>query len=158
VRNDDDSKLLCQAMANPEWTQSTRFATLLSRRENAEELDRLIGEWTRDYPAEQVMATLQAAGVPSGVVETTENLVNDPQLRHRQHYRLLQHKVIGPHLYEAPAYRLSKTPARMWKAALALGEDNEHVYKDILGFSDNEITDLLLEGVITTESDRPAGV
>jgi crotonobetainyl-CoA:carnitine CoA-transferase CaiB-like acyl-CoA transferase len=46
----------------------------------------------------------------------------------------------------------------MWKAALALGEDNEHVYKDILGFSDNEITDLLLEGVITTESDRPAGV
>jgi benzylsuccinate CoA-transferase BbsF subunit len=157
VRSDGDWQALCRAMGNPEWTQSPQFATLLGRKENEEELTRLIGEWTKDYTAEQIMAILQAAGVPSGVVETCEDLFNDPQLKHRQHYRLLRHKVIGPHYYHAPAYKLSKAPVHIWKAGPALGEDNEYVYKKILGLSDDEVADLLVEGVITTETDRPAG-
>jgi len=36
-----------------------------------------------------------------------------------------------------------------------VGEDNEYAYKEILGLSDDEITDLLIEGVITTETDMP---
>jgi crotonobetainyl-CoA:carnitine CoA-transferase CaiB-like acyl-CoA transferase len=144
-------------MGNPDWAQSPRFATILSRKENEDELNKLIGEWTKDYPAEQVMATLQAAGVPSAVVQTCEDLFADPQLKHRQHFRLLQHKVIGPHHYHAPAYKLSKTPAHIWKAGPALGQDNEYVYKKLLCFTDDELAELLVQGVITTETDMPAG-
>jgi len=36
-----------------------------------------------------------------------------------------------------------------------LGEHNEYVYRQILGFSDDEIADMLVEGMITTDADAP---
>jgi benzylsuccinate CoA-transferase BbsF subunit len=157
VFTDEEWRAFCQVIGNPEWTKDPRFATILARKENEDELDRLIGEWTKDYTAEQIMAMMQDAGVPAGLVETPEDLFNDPQLKHREHFRFLEHKVIGRHAYNAPAYRLSKTPNHIWKSGPCLGEDNEYVYKEILGFSDDEIADLLIGGVITTETDMPAG-
>ena len=99
---------------------------------------------------------MQAKGVAAGVVQTMRDLVNnDPQLKHREHFVLLEHKEIGPHSYHNQAARFSKTPARVWKAAPCLGEGNEFVYKQILGLTDDDLSDLLAEGVITTEADVP---
>jgi len=142
-------------MGGPQWAGKPRFATFLGRKENEDELEPLIAEWTKDYAAEQVMATLQAAGVSSGVVQTFEDLFNDPQLKHRRHFVPLEHRVMGVHHYHMPAYRLSKTPAQLRRAAPCLGQDNEFVYKEILGYSDEEVAQFLLEGVITTEHDIP---
>ena len=86
----------------------------------------------------------------------TQDLFADPQLEHRQYFRVLNHKVIGPHAYHAPAYRLSKTPCELWKAGPCLGEDNEYVLKTFLGYPDDEIADMLVDGTITTEADLPA--
>jgi len=98
---------------------------------------------------------LQGAGVHAGVVQTAEDLFNDPQLKHREHFRFLEHRVIGVHAYHSPAYRLSKTPCDVKRAAPCLGGDNEYVYREVLGLSDDDIADLLIEGVITTETDMP---
>jgi len=156
ISNEEEWEGLCCVMGNPEWTREPKFSTVLGRKENEEELDRLIGDWTKDYTAEQIMAMTQDAGVPCGVVQNAEDLFSDPQLKHRQHLRFLEQKVIGRMAFEAPAYHLSKTPNHIWKAAPCLGEDNEYVYKEILGYSEDEIADLLAEGVITTETDVPS--
>jgi len=87
------------------------------------------------------------------MVSTGEDLLHDPQLGSRNHFVYLDHSFIGRHAYHAPAYRLSKTPHRLWKAGPCLGEDNLHVYKEILGLTEDEISDLIAEGVITTEAD-----
>ncbi|MCG6536485.1 MAG: CoA transferase [Syntrophales bacterium LBB04] len=137
-------------------TEDARFATLLARKANEDVLDGLIGKWTKQYSTEQIMVDLQVLGIPCGPVERPEDLFSDPQLQHREHFRILEHTVIGKHAYNAPAYRLSKTPNRITKAAPCLGEDNEFVYKNILGFTDDEIADLIIEGVITTDADLPA--
>jgi crotonobetainyl-CoA:carnitine CoA-transferase CaiB-like acyl-CoA transferase len=50
---------------------------------------------------------------------------------------------------------MSKTPNDIHKAGPCLGEDNEYVYREILGYTDDEIGDMLVEGVITTEADEP---
>jgi len=89
------------------------------------------------------------------VVANAQDLFEDPQLRHRSHFAPLEHTVIGIHHYHMPAYRLSKTPAQLYKASPCLGGDNEFVYKQILGYSDEEVTQFLLDGVITTEHDVP---
>jgi len=101
------------------------------------------------------MKLMQDVGVPCGVVQNAEDLFNDPQLKHRKHFHFLEHPVIGKHAYNAPAYILSKTPNSIHKAAPCLGEDNEWVYKEIAGLSDEEIGELLVEGIITTEYDVP---
>jgi len=156
VTNEDQWNKFCQAIGNLEWAQESRFATMLGRKENEDDLDELIAGWTADHTPEEVMTLMQANGVPAGMVMNTQNLVEDPQLKARQHFRSLKHTEIGEHLYQSPAYRLSKTPCHIWKAGPCLGEDNEHVYKNFLGYSDDEIAELLIEGVITTDSDLPS--
>ena len=155
VTDDDEWRSLCETMGKPPWCRESRFARMPSRKQNEAELDRLIGEWTGGYRPHQLMTLLQDAGVPAGVVQTAEDLFDDPQLKEREHFRFLRHSVIGDHAYNAPAYRLSKTPNHLYKAAPALGEDNEYVYKEILGYSDAEIAEMLVDGVITTEADLP---
>jgi len=154
VSTDEEWEKFCQIMGNPDWTKNGKFNTFMERKKNEDELNNLVGEWTKTYPPEQVASMMQDSGVPAGVVENChEDLFNDPQLKHRQHFRFLDHKVIGRHAYNAPAYILSKTPNHIFKAGPTLGEDNEYVFKDILGYSDDEIANLLVEGVITTDAD-----
>ena len=155
ISNDKEWQHLCLAMNNASWTKDPKFTTLLARKDNEEELDRLIGEWTKDYDPHELMAILQDASVPCGVVQTAEDLFNDPQVKEREHFRLLEHTVMGKHAYNAPAYRLSKTPNNITKAGPCLGEHNEYVYKKILGYTDDEIADMLIDGVITTDTDVP---
>lgn len=156
VRTDEEWQALGRVIGEPDWTKEAKFSTFTARKENEDELDRLIGEWTKDYPPEHIMATMQAAGVPAGVMLTSgQGIVNDPQAKHRHAFQWLNHQEIGPLLHHSPSYHLSKTPAHIWKAAPCLGEDNEYVYKEILGYSDDDIADLLIEGVITTEADVP---
>ena len=153
VFTDEEWTSFCEVVGNLEWTSDPKFASLSGRKRSEGELDRLVGEWTVNYTAEQVMTLMQAKGVPAGVVQTTEDLFNDPQLKHREHFVFLEHKEIGRHAYHNEATRFTQTPPRFWKAAPCLGEDNEFVYKQILGLTDDEISDLLAEGVITTEAD-----
>jgi benzylsuccinate CoA-transferase BbsF subunit len=155
VQNEEQWQWFCDIIDNPEWTRDPRFATILARKQNEDELDKLIGEWTKDFTPEQVMTMMQEAGVPAGVVQTPEELLSDPQMKHRKHHRVLKHPVIGDHSYHAPAYVLSETPCEINRAAPTLGQDNDYVYKEILGLTDDDIADMLAEGVITTEYDAP---
>ena len=156
VRTDEEWQALIKVLGEPEWSQDPKFSTFVARKQNEDELDSLIGEWTKNYSPEQVMDKMQAAGVPAGSMLTSgEGIVNNAQANHRKAFRYLNHKEIGTMLYNSPSYHLSKTPTHIWKAAPCLGEDNEYVYREILGYSDDEVADLLIEGIITTEADVP---
>ena len=153
VSNEEEWQAFVRAMGEPDWCREPKFSSITARKANEDELDSLIARWTQGYAQEQAMQLLQDVGVAAGIVSAGEDLFNDPQLKYREHYVYLEHKAIGRHAYHAPAYRLSKTPHRMWKAAPGLGEDNLYVYKEVLGFSEEQISDLMAEGVITTEAD-----
>jgi benzylsuccinate CoA-transferase BbsF subunit len=155
VQNEEQWQWFCDVIDHTEWTRDSRFATIMARKQNEDELDKLIGEWTKAFTPEQVMTVMQEAGVPAGVVQTCEDLLSDPQMKHRKHHRVLKHPAIGEHSYHAPAYVLSETPCEINRAAPTLGQDNDHVYKEILGLTDDDIADMLAEGVITTEYDAP---
>jgi benzylsuccinate CoA-transferase BbsF subunit len=158
VTDEAQWKTFCGVIGNPDWTNDQKFFTFLTRKKNEDELDAHISQWTAQYGPEDIMARMQTAGVPCGIVQAAEDLFKDPQLKHRNHFRILPHPVIGDHAYNAPAYCLSKTPNHIHKAAPCLGEDVEYVYKDILGLTDDDISDLFVEGVITTEADVPGAV
>jgi len=74
-------------------------------------------------------------------------------LEYRNHFRYPEHPVIGKHTYNTPAYTLSKTPNHIYKTGPTLGEDNQHVFKVILGYSDDDIADMIVDGTITTDAD-----
>ncbi len=149
IFSDEEWGRLCRVMSRPELATVPRFASFHQRRENEEEIDRLISEWTAERPAEEVMWTLQETGIAAGVAQTGRDLLeNDPQLAHRGFFRELEHKEIGRHYYEAPPFRLSKTPCELATPGPCMGEHNEYVCKKILGFSDQEYNDLMADSVL----------
>ena len=153
VSNQEEWQEFCLALGREEWLQDERFATVIGRKNNEDELERLVSQWTVQHTPKQVMEVLQSAGVPAGIVATTEDLFNDPQLKHREHFRTLEHEIIGPYSHELPSFRFSGTTYQPQQPAPLLGEHNEYVLRDILGYSDEEIAGFLIERAITTEAD-----
>lgn len=150
VSTDEEWESLCKVISNPDWTKEERFATFASRKENEEELDTLIGEWTKDHSPKEVMEMMQAAGVPAGIVSTGEDLMeHDPQLKHRRYFQRLEHPEIGEGSYRGitPSFIMSRCPTEIRRAPL-MGEHNEYVLKTVLGMSDEEIDELIEEEVL----------
>ena len=147
VFSDEEWQGLCQTMSQPELAQDPRFSTLLQRKRNEEELDRIISEWTSSLTAEGAMHLLQQAGIAAGVAQTNQDVQNDLQLAHRHFFWELDHTEIGKHSYEAPPFKLSKTPAELNKPGPCMGEDTEYVCTKILGIPDEIFVELLLQGV-----------
>ncbi len=88
VTSEGEWQRLCQILDHAEWMQDPRFMTIAGRKQHEDELDRLIGDWTKDYTAEQVMALLQGAGVPAGAVQRGQEMLQDPSaLIHTIHQR-----------------------------------------------------------------------
>jgi crotonobetainyl-CoA:carnitine CoA-transferase CaiB-like acyl-CoA transferase len=146
---DDEWQALRRAMGDPDWAQEERFATLHGRKENEDELDLLVGGWTALHSAETVMETLQAAGVPAGVVQSARDVLeNDPHLRARGFYVYQEHAEAGRTAYDSPGFRLSKTPGRPLSPAPLLGEHTAQVCADVLGMDDEEMAQLVMESVL----------
>jgi benzylsuccinate CoA-transferase BbsF subunit len=154
VFDDQQWQALCSSMGDVSLAKDPRFDTLWRRKQNEEELDRLVARWTTNFTAEQVEVLLQKSGIPAHVVNNSEDLFNDVQLKYRRHFRLLNHSVIGEHYYELEGFRLSKSPDAMY-AGPALSEHNEYVFKELLHMNDDEISDALIDGSITTDADIP---
>jgi len=82
------------------------------------------------------------------MVQNSEDLFeHDPHLKERNYYPEIEHPEMGKYFTVAPPYRLSKAPHELRRAPL-MGEHNEYAFKEILGMSDDEIADLIAEGVI----------
>lgn len=155
VTSEEEWVYFCKVINNCDLAYDPRFATLKARKENEEELERLVGTWTKEHTADEIERTLQIAGVPAGIVNNMKDLFEDPQLLERKHFQWLPHDVIGTVACESPAFTLSDTPCQLRRAGPCLGEHNEFIYKKILGLSDDEIAEMLIEHVITTEDDIP---
>ncbi len=148
VFSDGEWQAFKRALGNPSWAEDERFATLAGRRANSEELDRQITGWTSRRTAEEVMSVLQRFGVRAGVVQNARDLANDPQLRERGFFIKLKHREPSKTVTDATPIKLSSTPAIYHRSAPASGQDNDYVYKQLLGLSEAEVAHLRTSEVI----------
>ncbi len=147
VANETQWAGLCSAMRKPEYAFDNRFNDLKNRKLNEGELNRLISEWTSQYPAEEVMTMLQSAGVPAGVVKNAADIYQDPQLAQRGLFWKIQHPEMGQFTHLGQGFRLSVTPAQARLPSPLLGEHTEYVCTKILGMTDQEFAEAADAGV-----------
>ena len=148
VFSDAEWDALCRVAAGAPFTTDDRFRTLFGRKTHEAELDDLIGAWTRHQTAEDLMERLQAAGVNAGVVQTCADLHADPQIAHRGFFVELDHAEMGPSTYDGLSFELSETPGELRMPAPTLGQHNEMVLRDLLGYDDETIADLVISGAL----------
>lgn len=146
VFTDEEWQSLRKAIGEPDWVKDPKFATLLGRKRNEEELDRLIGEWTSKLTAEKVMTKLQSVGVESAVVKNPKEMYEDPHLQEYL-WAEMDHAEIGKYHLQVPSFKLSKVPIQLRMPGPLLGEHNEYVYMNLAGLTQEEYKQLEKEGV-----------
>lgn len=128
------------------WTKQTKFSTLLGRKTNEDELDKLVTEWTSNLSDDEIEEMLQNANIAAGRVKNVEDIFSDPQLKRRNSFWEIDHNVLGPYWHLGSPLMLSKAPAIPKMAAPCLGEHTEYVCTKILGMSDEEFVTLIDDG------------
>lgn len=144
---EEEWSALCEVIGNPSWIVEERFATLSDRKENEDELDEMIEQWTSERSAWDVMKLMQAKGVAAGVVETGEDiLLHDEQVKAKGYYVELDHPD-GKAFCEGVAIGLSDTPGKVRRPGPpVMGHDNEYVFREILGMTEDEVNEYYVEG------------
>ena len=94
------------------------------------------------------MDLLLPAGVPAGAVQRSSDLLRDPQLAHRRYHRTYDHADMGRIPYSGHQFRIAGYESGARSPAPLLGEHSFQVLKEILGRSDEEISELAVAGII----------
>jgi benzylsuccinate CoA-transferase BbsF subunit len=148
VSSDDEWEVLCRAMGNPAWAADGRFADQLGRWQNREELDRMIESWTENHTPYDLMDMLQTAGVAAVPAFSNEELFNDPHCKARECFAPVDHPEEGELYIVAPPWKFSETPAEATMAAPLLGEHNRYVFGELLGVSEEQISQMEADKVL----------
>jgi crotonobetainyl-CoA:carnitine CoA-transferase CaiB-like acyl-CoA transferase len=147
-RNDDDWRHLCSAMKRDDLARDSRFATAAGRREHRDILDSSIAAWSSSLGAAAIESLLQSHGIPAHQVQNSGAAYRDPQFVHRGHFVALDHPTLGKFTVEGNRAKLSRTPAAVRRPAPTLGQDNQYVLENILGYDENRISELAASGAL----------
>jgi crotonobetainyl-CoA:carnitine CoA-transferase CaiB-like acyl-CoA transferase len=147
-RDDGEWAGLVAAIGYPDWALDEKLRTVTDRRARQDEIDLQLAEWTRDRDDHVITELLQRQGVPCGPVLSAEAAHADPHLAERGFFRDVTTVDIGTRRFPGPLFGLSQTPVADRTPPVGLGEHNEYVYKELLGYSDDEYAQFERDGHI----------
>ena len=139
---------LAHAMGMPELLEDPRFAEREDMIKNQEELYEIIGGWIKEMTAEEAMAVLEEAGVPSDYLRSIADLADDPHMLAREAIMDFDDPDKGKIKIPGVFPKFSNHPGRVAYLGRGIGADNEEIYGGRLGLSAEELADLKSRGVI----------
>lgn len=149
VESDEQWAALAAAIGRPDLAADERLRTTEGRVAAAAEIDAAVTAYTSDRNAIEVARLLQAAGVPAGNAQRAPDLLNnDEQLAARGFYQRVAHPDIGEIAMDTLPLRWTDGPVPVPAPAPLLGEYNEYVLQSVLGLSDDDLVELIVEEAI----------
>lgn len=141
--------ILCDVMGKPELKEDPRFVNVKDRVANHEAMREIVSAWTEQYMLEEVDQMLNDAGCPASPVNTIDRMVKDPQVAGaREMFPEIDQPGIGKLQITAMPQKLTRTKSYPRKAAPLLGEDNEKIYGEMLGYDAAKLHELKEKGLI----------
>lgn len=148
IHNHKEWRGLSRAINNPAILEEERFSTHDKRHRNHDAIDLLIEEWTKCMDKFEAFHILQSEGVPAGPVLYESETYHDPHLNARQFYEIINQEDTGRYRYPGFLWKMSETPSKVSRPPCRLGEHNNYVFRDVIGMTQNEISELMNEKVI----------
>jgi CoA:oxalate CoA-transferase len=113
-----------------------------------DQMDPIIEGWTKTKTMQEIVDTLKSNNVPCTLVPSYDKVCNDPQLLSREMVIEVDQPLSGKVKTPGSLFKLSKTPGNVNYPAPGLGENNLEVLSNMLGYSEQEVSQFKLEGVI----------
>ena len=142
---------LCDLINAPDLARDPDLASAPRRRARQDEIDPRIAAWTRARSPAAAMRALQQRAIPAGAVMNQADAFADPHIQSRAFFEEATQQDCGTHLYPGPLYKMSATPLSIRRGPVMLGQDNEYVYRQLLGCTAAEYAAFAAAGHIGTD-------
>ena len=112
-------------------------------------LDSMIEEWTKTLPAKEALKILEDKGVPSGLIYSAKDILEDPHYKERDMIIKVDHPQLGEFPMPGIVPKLSRTPGEVKHAGPeAMGKHNNDIYSGLLGFDEDRLEELKKKNII----------
>jgi len=137
-------------MKRPELGGDPRFATALTRRRHWRELRSVITGWLDTFPsADAALAVLTEARIPCAPVLRPAEVIATEHLAVRGFFPVLPHPALSSLRVTASPYHVDGRPTHpRGPAAYSVGQHTRAVLRDLLGYKDERIAELVAAGVV----------
>ena len=139
----------CRFIGREELADDPRLQTDYDRWENREVSDPVVATWVAGQTAEEVIAAAEQIPIPCGLCHQQTEVAGDPQVQAR---KMLTEVPFpggdGSMLVTGPPIGMSATPTAIERSFPAVGEHNEEVYGELLGYSREHLAALEDRGVV----------
>ena len=147
ANNDSIFKRMMLAIGRADLANDASLATNSGRVPRADELDQVIGDWTRTHDLAVVLKALEDAEIPSGRVYDPEDIINDTHYAARKMIEQWKLPDGTPMRIPAVVPKLTQTPGSTQWLGPKLGEHTGEVL-NALGYSAERQRILREQGVI----------
>lgn len=148
VGNDRQFQRLCNLLGHPEWSTDVRFITNTGRVDHRDELIPLLQTALLTRPAGEWLAALEEAEIPSGPIHTLDKVFAESQVAEREMLIRMDHPVTGNIALVGSPLKMQATPVSYRIPPPRLGEHTSQVLKDVLGYSDYQIQDMMNRRIV----------
>ena len=138
---------LSALMGRTELAKDPRYTGNAARVQNVEELDRIIGEWTKGITAEDADRRLTEADIPCTLIYTAAECASDAQFRERGMVRDVDDPQFGKVLHVGVVPVVTDNPGTIRWTGPAIGSHTNEILGEI-GIEPSEIERLRKEGVL----------
>ena len=141
-KTDEEWQSMIRLIGQSSWAADEKFATLNGRKQHRDELERNLSGWTRRWTPRQAFRLLQEAGVAAGMPMSGEDLYYDIHLRERGHIVETRSEPWGKMAHHGLPGIPSLSSANAARPAPWIGANNDQVFGEILGLSEEQIAEL----------------
>jgi benzylsuccinate CoA-transferase BbsF subunit len=147
VFDDEEWRGLVTAMGDPEWARAPEFTNRGERVRNIGTLHEKLADWTRQHDDRELAAHLQEHGVAAAPVFNVADLLHDPHYRARRTFIEVTHPLGFKETIYGAYVKTSRTEANV-RTGPIIGQDNDHVFTELLGLPEERYRKLVEEQVI----------
>lgn len=149
VGNDSLWQRFCQALELPELADDPRFRTNADRAAHRPEVYAAIEPPLAALPTAEVVARLDAKGVPCGPIADLAQVFTDPQTLDQELLQEVEHPTAGSLSLTGFPYHFHGTPLTIRRPPPRLGEHTRELMTEA-GLSAAEQADLIARGAVAT--------
>ena len=127
---DNHWRTFCELTGRPELAQDERFIDMATRLKNINESYRVTGEIIAQRTRDEWLQLLGDTKVPMMVVNSLDDLIEDPHLVESGFWQESEHPTEGRLRMSSPPMNFARTPASIRRHAPRLGENTEEVLRE----------------------------